>query len=158
MEAPPGTADSAFKVRDSVYFKDSAWMEESFHETCALAEVLVPGVRLPTFDAAAKPEKTHDALCGFRSSVVDLAWNQPGTRELIEDISGRRFTGDIKALNCQQVRDLFVAVGVAKARDNDSNKRPSMMPQGDPLTPTSPITLGQLNEVHKQFWSGSKTH
>lgn len=113
MEAPPATADRLKKARDS------ALMSDSFAATVALGEILVPGVRLPTFDRAAPPQKTFDALCQFRRTVLDLAWAKPDTRELIEEASGGHFDGT-KRLDCRRVRDLFFSVGAIKRRLNNN--------------------------------------
>ncbi|HUZ95749.1 MAG TPA: DUF2213 domain-containing protein, partial [Edaphobacter sp.] len=51
-EAPAGTADRARKARDS------AFLEESFQDTVALAEIIAPGIAIPTFDRAAAPIKS----------------------------------------------------------------------------------------------------
>jgi hypothetical protein len=112
MEAPPGTQQNDMRrARDSALFVDS------FNDTVALAEIIVPGIRLPTYDQAAPPKKTFDAICAFRAQVLDTAWREPETREIIEEITGGRFSS-AKNMTCDSVRVLFRAVGNAKARAN----------------------------------------
>jgi hypothetical protein len=116
IEAPPGT-----QTGDARLTADSAWMEDSFADTIAYGEILAPGVGLPTFDAAAKPKVTFDALCGFRRKVMDLAWNQPETRDVIEAATGGRFQGAAK-VPCDRLRDWFFAAGALQAQANDSGQ------------------------------------
>lgn len=149
IEAPEGTADRSIRARDS------AWMADSFQETMALAEVLVPGVPMPTFDSAAPAKRTFDALCGFRARVLDHAWSQPDTRALIEDLTGRRFNG-VKTMDCKQVRDLFIAVGNARRRENDLTRgatpRFAALP-GDPLLPVGVTNIAELQELNRRAWA-----
>jgi hypothetical protein len=65
-------------------------MAETVAETVALAEFLVPGVRVPIFDRANLPEKTLALIHGFRARVLDLAYTQPETRELIDQAAQSR--------------------------------------------------------------------
>lgn len=115
MEAPPGTGDDARKAKDSAYFADS------FKETVAMAEVLAPGIRAPTFDRAAKPRETFDAICQHRRQALDLAYHRPETRGVIEDVLGRGRTLDVRKLTCDQVRSLFRAAAAAQKAVNNAS-------------------------------------
>jgi len=111
MEAPPGTGDKAWKAKDSAYLADS------FQEAVALAEVIVPGMQVPTFDAKAAPAKTFDAICAFRKRVLDLAYIQPETRTFMdEQLGGRR----PDQLTCDSARIVFRSVGAFKKRANNA--------------------------------------
>ena len=112
LEAPPGT-----QTADLRRARDSALFEDSFAETVAQAEIIIPGVRLPTFDRAAAPRKTVYAICALRTRVLDQAFAQPETRELIEQITGGRFAS-AKTMACDAARMLFRAVADNKARAN----------------------------------------
>jgi uncharacterized protein len=113
FEAPPGTGDRARKARDS------AFLEDSFQDTVAKAEILAPGIHVPTFDRATDPRKTFTKICSLRRMALDLAYNEPRTRGFIEvAMSGRPLsTRDMK---CGQVRVLFNAVAAQAAQDNNS--------------------------------------
>jgi hypothetical protein len=112
MEAPPGTQQN-----DMRRARDSALFEDSFNEAVALAEIIVPGIKLPTFDCAAKPQKTVKALRNFRAHVLDLAWRDPEARELIEQFTGGHF-GSARGMTADAVKLLIKAVADAKARAN----------------------------------------
>lgn len=112
-EAPPGTGDKARKAKDSEYLADS------FQDTVAKAEVLVPGIRVPTFDQAAKPRKTFDAITALRRTALDLANSKPETRGIIDSaLSGRAL--DTKTMPHNGVRVLFNAVASQVAAGNNS--------------------------------------
>src|SRR5262249_47744554 len=68
FEAPVGTGDCARRAKDSVYLGDS------FQDTLAKAEVLAPGIALPTFDVKAAPKRTLDSIIKLRKTALDLAY------------------------------------------------------------------------------------
>jgi len=114
-EAPEGTGDKAWKVTDSRYLVDS------FEQTIALAEIILPGVSVPTVDSSAPRKKTFDQLCGFRRRVLDQAYTQDvEVRDFVDSAFPRLKVGD-KKTPCSRVRDAFLAVGNFKrAQNNDS--------------------------------------
>lgn len=113
FEAPPGTGDKAKKARDSKY------LEEAFQDTVSKAEVLAPGYTVPTFDAKAPPVKTFRAIDRLRRSTLDLAYNKPETRGVIDQaLSGRTF--DSKRISFGHARVLFNVVAGAAAASNNS--------------------------------------
>lgn len=116
-EAPPGTNDKAWKG-----IKDSKPFEASFEQTLALAEIIAPGIAVPTFDSKAKPGKTVDAICGLRRKALDTAYrNDDETKGFLDELLNGR---ELKSRRCGEVRTLFQAVGTyAKNRNNDSVRR-----------------------------------
>jgi hypothetical protein len=143
FEAPPGTGDRARKA------KDSAYMEDSFQEAVVLAEIIAPGVSIPTFDRAAQPIKTFDALCKFRRTVLELGYGQPDTRGFMDSVTGG---GDWKGFTCDGVRTLFRAVGVWKKRSNNDSHRGSgdgKQPFGEATTTRS---IADINKRNAEFY------
>ena len=113
FEAPPGTGDKAMKAKDSMY------LEDSFQDVLSKAEVLAPGIRVPTFDRKSAPVKTAKALFGLRRTALDLAYGRAETRGIIDSaLSGRTF--DSKKMPDAAVRVLFNAVASQAARDNNA--------------------------------------
>lgn len=113
QEAPPGTGDKARKAHDSAYFADS------FQETAAIAEILAPGIQLPTFDAKEKPKATFDAICGLRRRALEKASADEELKPFIEASLGAGRTLD--KMSCDAVRMLFKTVGAAKKRANSQH-------------------------------------
>jgi hypothetical protein len=112
FEAPPGTNDKARKA------KDSAYLEDSFQDAVSKAEILAPGIRIPTFDKAVAPVKTAKVLFGLRRTALDLAYSKPETRGIIDAaLSGHTF--DSKRMPEGSIRVLFNSVAAQAARDNN---------------------------------------
>jgi hypothetical protein len=111
-EAPPGTA-----LKDAKGAKDSAYLVDSFHETVAGAEVLAPGISLPTLDRSAQPKVTFDSICGLRRKALDHAAAQMETREMLTAVTGGR-AFDTKMATCRDVRNVFRGVVALKRAAN----------------------------------------
>ena len=109
-EAPPGSGDAAMKAHDSVY------LEDSFRATLSEAEILCPGIRLPTYDRAASPKTTFDSICSLRRRALDSVYATAEGKEMIEAIHGKSL--EISKLRCGAVRPLFKAVVAMKKRQN----------------------------------------
>lgn len=114
FEAPPGTGDRARRAKDSKFF------EESFQDAVSKAEVLSPGISVPTFDSKAAPIKTVGAILKLRKTALDLAYNKAETRGVIDQAMGGR-TLDSKRVNHGQARVLFNAA--ASAIELGNNRR-----------------------------------
>lgn len=112
MEAPPGTGDGAFAKA-----KDSVLLEDSWQETVSLAEIIAPGIQVPTFDAKADPKRTGTALCRFRRAVLDAAALQSDTHTFIHNTTGGH---DYKKFTCDATRTLYRAVGQFRKNANNA--------------------------------------
>jgi uncharacterized protein len=144
IEAPVGTGDKARKSTDSAY------MAESFKGTVALAEILAPGIGIPTFDFAANPKKTFKDVCSLRRQALDAAYAQPSTRSMIEDIMGNK-TIDFKKMSCDAVRQVFVAAGSIKRASNNDASRGKGALDTQTQTVTKP-TLKDMNRLADAKW------
>lgn len=146
QEAPEGHEKDARKARDSVY------LEDSFQETVAQAEILVPGIRIPTFDKAASPKSTLDSICRLRRNALDLANNTAEGRGIIEEVNGKPL--DVEGMSCGQVRNMFKAAVAIKKRQNSART-------GDWENKTSAgtgvkgeiRTPAEMNKAMQEFWS-----
>lgn len=147
-EAPAGTGDKARKARDSAY------LGESFQSVLAGAEILAPGIRVPTFDAASAPKKTYDAICKLRRQALDLSYATPSGRGEIEEVYGKE--PDFECMTCDAIRALFKgAVALRKvtnnaSRDNTQTEKPGA---GGGLGIRGPITSNAaLNQANREFY------
>lgn len=145
MEAPPGTSDRARKARDSAFLADS------FQETVALAEIIVPGARAPAFDRAMEPRKTFDAICTFRRQTIDLAYAKPETRPAIDGILGGRSL-DTKNMTCDAVRTMFRTLAALRRAENNGGARTvdfrSAKQPGGKIQ-----TIADLNKATRDLWN-----
>jgi len=122
--------------------KDSAYLMDSFQDTVAKAEILVPGIRIPTVDRASKPGDSYKRICGFRRQALDLAYVQPATRAFLEDaLQGKEL--DTKNMTCDAVRTLFNTAAASKAAANNAggghktgDSKPAVQ---------APLTLAEVN-------------
>jgi uncharacterized protein len=125
--------------------KDSAYLADSFQDTAALAEILVPGIRIPTYDRAAKPGQTFKKVCGLRRQALDLAYAQPDTRAILDDIlDGKEL--DTKKMTCDAARTLFRSAASMKRNLNKSVKHGAGTK--DHGARKGPVTLAELNQLN----------
>jgi hypothetical protein len=131
--------------------KDSKAFEKSFQETVALAEVIQPGVKIPTFDAAAAPGKTVDVICQFRRRTLDRAYDeQSEVKEFMDGVLAGR---DFKTYDCGGVRTVFQAVGAFKKKANNG-------PQTSDSYGAKPLgkvaSLAELNAKNREFYKEAR--
>jgi hypothetical protein len=151
FEAPPGTNDKARKAKDSEYLADS------FQDVVAKAEILAPGIRLPTFDKKMDPKKTFKTIDGLRRTALDLANSKPETRGLIDAALSNRSL-DTKKMTSDLVRTLFNAVASVAAQDNNRRSTDGkVLPIGGEVIRGSINTIGDLNKRNRERFRGKKT-
>lgn len=100
----PGIEDLDKKTHDSVA------METLWANTLAAAEIIVPGYRVPTFDAKHHPNLTAKRLCALRKGCLGEAARDAATGAVIA-----RFTGgaDLKRMTCDAAKIAFHATADA---------------------------------------------
>ena len=135
-EAPVGTSDEELEKT-----KDSRYLVESFQDTVAKAEILAPGIAVPTFDAGAKPGQSFKKICGFRRSALDAAYKAPATRLLIGDMLNGK-TLDTSKMTCDAVRVLFNSAAALKRNQNMTARSGTTDKQ---VEEKKPVTLAEIN-------------
>jgi hypothetical protein len=148
-EAPEGTGDKARKAKDSAYLVDS------FQATIALAEIIQPGIKIPTYDAKANPKATYDSLCAFRRTVLASAAGTTDTAEIVSEVNGgRAVTSDsLKKMSCDRVRTLFNGVGAAVKLANTTDRGPIAATRDGEA---KPLTLVDLRKKNEEFWAAQR--
>ncbi|KVP84537.1 hypothetical protein WJ95_20470 [Burkholderia ubonensis] len=124
---------------------DSTALRDEFQDALSRAEILAPGVRLPTFDAKVARKKTVDAICVLRRRALLAAMdNENG--EAVKAVTGG---ADISSMPCNAVKAFFNAAselvrgknsGVLQRRTSDSAQ----------------AARKDINEVHAEFWKNRK--
>ncbi len=142
-EAPEGTGDKARKARDSAY------LEDSFQETVALAEILAPGIKIPTFDRNLNPKQTLDSICALRRKALDAANSTVEGRAIIKEVHGREL--EMSGMKCNTVRTIFKSVAALKKSANKSSKTEDF--SGNQIR-TNKLTLSQINKRNAEIYSG----
>lgn len=109
----PMTRDGARKVRDSQP------LGTSYQALVADCEILVPGFRVPTYDAAAHPVDTIYRMCNTRKKALDLAYmTAPGKKAIDQVMRGRVF--DTSTMDCKCIRKTFDAAVVLRSALNNA--------------------------------------
>lgn len=97
---------------------DSAALATSYQRLLSDAEVLVPGFRMPTFDAKLARKKTVDAMCNLRRRVLDAAYATRSGAELLEGVHGGPL--QLAHMSCASVATVFKTAATAKKLLNNS--------------------------------------
>lgn len=140
-EFPEEVAEKAAKAKDSAYFADT------FQDTVAMAEILVPGIRIPTYDRAAKPGQTFKKICGLRKQALDIAFVQPATRALLQDLLGAGKTLDTSSMTCDAAKVLFRSAATAQRSANNAGAGKRVADTG---ATKGPVTLAELNKRNRE--------
>jgi uncharacterized protein len=131
--------------------RDSAGLTNAFKDTVARAEILAPGIKLPTFDAKADRKKTVDALCAFRRKALDKAYTTDEGKAAIDPLLAGR-TLDTKKLTCDTARLMFTAASEnMKAVNRAANTGSGKIRANDSGTVKVP-TIGDMNKGFTDFW------
>lgn len=110
-DVPAGTEDAVMKAA-----RDSALLVDSFQQTAAGAEILVPGIFVPELDEKAEPKKTYDSIIGLRRNALQL-FSQGAAGAMLAELHGKPVEFD--KLSTKDARSLFnSAVAVQKVRNN----------------------------------------
>lgn len=97
---------------------DSTSMRANFVDMISRAEILVPGIRFPTFDAARPARMTADTMCNFRRAALVQAWRTGEGRDAIEPLLGNR-RADFGNMTCDAVSGVFQGASEVLRREND---------------------------------------
>jgi hypothetical protein len=82
----------------------------AFQEAVSRAELLVPGMRHPTFDARMKPQDVSATLCAFRRRTIDAALSKgEDGKDAVLSITGRPKNPEayVKAMSCDAISVVF---------------------------------------------------
>lgn len=133
---------------------DSSSLKGSWQELLSRAEVLAPGIRMPTFDAKASARSTQDAMCGFRRKVLGEAMKEDDTRDVIEGIHEGR--PELRQMTCDAVKTLFNAASSMVQQAN--SKRAAYVHDGVnyrdmPGNKAMQSTVQTINQKNADFWA-----
>jgi hypothetical protein len=123
---------------------DSASFRDEFQDAKARAEILAPGVKLPTFDAKADGKKTADSLCVLRRRAL-RAGLQNSNGDLVRIITG---DADVSKMDCAAAKMAFHAASELGKQKNKAAKTATADAQ-------APVKK-DLNQIHADFWANRK--
>lgn len=138
------------KTKDRASTRDSSGLRGALTDAQSRAEILLPGVRLPTFDSKDPAKRTLDRLCGFRRRVLVRAYEDADTRKLMAPLlAGRK--PDFNALTCDAATMMFNAASELAKASNSSVISGYIHDGGDT---GKPATIGDINANNRKFWEG----
>ena len=150
-EAEAGEATKA--ATGDAATRDSASLAAAFQDCMSRAEILMPGIAIPTFDASTLATSTEAVLCGFRRKVLTAAQAAgPGQAHVKAVLP---VGADLAGMTCDAVGIVFQgATELARSANNTQTRFgragivSSGKPSGAPPTPT------EINERNRKFYGG----
>lgn len=124
---------------------DSTALRDEFQDALSRAEILAPGVRLPTFDAKAQRKRTSDAICVLRRRALRAAVDNENAEHVAAVTGG----ADIAGMPCTAVKAFFNAASeLARSKNSGVTARRT----GD----AAHAERKDLNQIHADFWKVRK--
>lgn len=157
-KAAKKAAREAKKTKDAET-RDSAALQTSYTELMSHAEVLVPGFKVPTFDAAATRATTVDRMCTSRKLCLSqFATADAAGAAMLKSLNGGQDL-DIVSMDCAAAATLFTQAAGAKAALNNMQATQGAHRTGDALSGIpaggkKPPTIAEINEANRKFWEG----
>lgn len=138
---------------------DSTALATSFQQFTAQAEVLIPGFKSPTFDAALPRAKTVDAMCSSRRNVLTLLAATKDGEALIGQVAEDGF--NVATADCAAVATVFKSAAAVRAASNNRGMTGDRMgipaaglsvmhAAGAPKVPTA----DEINAANAKYWEG----
>lgn len=125
--------------------RDSAALETSFQDMIARAEILAPGIRIPTFDSKADPVRTRDRMCAFKRRVLVEAAQGEFAEQVGTVTTGR----PVSKLTCDQIGMAFAGASeLAKAANNTGS-----IGFVHEHKATAPRSIAEINAANRAHWA-----
>lgn len=138
---------------------DSTALQTSFQQFLAQAEVLVPGFKAPTFDAALPRAKTVDAMCAGRRNVLQLMSATKDGEALIKQVADDDFK--VADAACDVVAMVFKSAAAVRTASNNRAATGDRLAIPTAGLPSVSFTAGlpkvptaeEINAANAKFWS-----
>lgn len=128
--------------------RDSADLSDEFADTRARAEIIAPGISLPTFDSRIARKTTVDSMCALRRRA--LARVGDSHKKLIAPIVAGL---DMKKATCDQVRTAFIGASELIRQSNDARQFIPKRPVRDAGEQKGIPTIAQINAANRARWA-----
>lgn len=147
QDAMPEELEAAAKAKTG----DSVALQTAFQAVVADAEVLIPGFKVPTFDAKASRKLTLDGMCQLRRSTLGhVSMTSDGAAML--DAFGKGL--DLQKASCVDVARLFRSVASAKKLINNTaaTRDGGTVPNLGAQVSEEGMTIAKLNALNAKAW------
>jgi hypothetical protein len=138
-------------TRDRSRTGDSAAFADAFQDMLARAEILAPGIKLPTFDAKSTAKVTRDRMCAFKRRALVKAVEDEDTAEIIAGVTGKK--PDFAKLTCDSVGVMFVAASELVKSANSTVSTVGFVHEND-RSSGGALSIADLNQRNREFWKG----
>jgi uncharacterized protein len=139
----PETAGTLSEAEVDLYTGDSAGSIPS------RAEILAPGIKLPTFDAATSTKDRAAALCKCQRKALDVAYGTDAGKAAITPFLGGA-KADFEKLPPGVVHATFMGASELMKAQNNGRAHDSVAKTKDFGKPT---TVADINKRNSQFWA-----
>ena len=128
--------------------RDSAQALAEAQDVFARAEILAPGIQLPTHDAAMDARKVRDSLCALRRRALETAFAGK-SRDAITPFVGPN--PDFTKLTCDALSSAFIGASEIVRRENNAAAKTTF--DGAKTASTIASTISSINAKNAAFWS-----
>jgi uncharacterized protein len=143
---PKETTDK-LRSKGGVKVMDAASLAADFQDTVAKAEIIVPGVKLPTYDAA----NAANATCLLRRRVLARAIRDGDSGGIVQRVMGE--SPNLVGMTCDAVKTAFNAVAaLASQRNNGVISGAATYDHVHRSGERGPPSIAELNKRHREFW------
>jgi len=136
--------------------QDSVPLELLWQDTMAKGEIIVPGIRIPTFDSRTKAGVTAQRLCSFRRQTLDAALDSTEAKEILSGLVGVKTKDQVKTLHCDTLKMAFEATANAMGAQRNNGFIRSSVADSLPGAKTKQNggmpTLGEIQRRNREAW------
>lgn len=151
-EDPDGTMDTVIGAETAGKLSDAGvklYTGDSAKNIPALAEILAPGTRLPTFDAKTTDAQRALSLCKCQRKALDAAYQSDAGRAAIDPFLGSH-KADFGRLPLAVLNAAFVgAANLMRARNNDGTNKATLNTRDFGRT----TTVSDINAKNREFYA-----
>ena len=138
--------------------QDSSGMRTSFVHMLSQAEILMPGIQLATFDAAAKPTTTSGAMCSFKRKTLTASYGTDKGKAAIDAVLGASKPKSFHdaSFSCDSVNLTFNAAATLVGQQNSGMAHQPRFGNSGQLNGFSKgaPSIGDINKRNNDFYKG----
>jgi uncharacterized protein len=129
--------------------KDSAGLLEEWQDTVARAEIIAPGLQLPTHDGASKAAAVRDSICALRRKALETAFHGKN-HDAVAPFVGS--APDFTKITCDAARSALVGASEVMRVKNNSVASSVAHAARDEFRNTTD-RIAAMNEANKKLWA-----
>lgn len=143
--------DKADKTKDRRTVRDAAGLAGERKDLVVRAEILVPGFKVPTYDAKDPAKRTRDRMCATRRRVLAKAYEDEDTRDIMAPLFGGK-KPDFASLTCDGAKMMFTAASELVKSANTAITTSGFV--HDHEATGAPQSISDINQRNREFWKG----